>query len=134
MRRGLLLALLAGHAACAGASVIASGKHWSLAIGGIECEVAGARLSIAAGIRYMGPKGLVEAPLARLVDADGKPHPPKSLVWKSGDKALAPWLSRGGVAPLQVEAVGEVQLKFESLADGELKHEFGDIPAVWLSR
>ena len=45
-------------------------------------------------LRYTGSRGLVEAPLARLVDNAGRRFAPHSLVWKSGPRENAQWLAR----------------------------------------
>jgi len=86
-------------------------------------------------IRYLGPKGPVEAPLTRLVDGDGRRYPPKSLVWIGGEKKLAQWLRSGGIANVQSESVGEFQIKFDiGSATSALQLEFGDIRAFALTR
>ncbi len=133
---GLLVPiLLLGHAPGADASAVASGRNWRIAIDRIECEGAGSLILIGTRIRYLGPKGPVEAPLSRLVDGKGRPHAPKSLIWRRGSKPIAEWLSAGGLANIQSEDIGEVQLKFEAGgASGELKLEFGDIRAISLTR
>jgi hypothetical protein len=101
----------------------------------VECEAAGSLLVLGLQIDYRGPRGLVEAPLSQLVDGAGRTHAPKSLVWKSGSKQLAQWLAAGGIANLQAETRGALQLKFELRAtSGELKLEFGDIAAFALTR
>ena len=130
MRAWLFLAVLLPGAASAQAS--ASGVHWRLAIDGLECRDGG--LSLAARIHYAGPKGPVEAPVVRLVDGEARAYPPKSLVWKrGGSKALAQWLSAGGITPLQGEDVGEVALRFDA-PDADLRLEFGDVPAFAVKR
>jgi hypothetical protein len=116
-----------------GIAATASGRNWRLTVDSLECQ--GALLALGAGIRYLGPKGLVEAPVIQMVDAQGRRHPPGSLVWKRGAKPIADWMSGGGIAPLQSEDVGDVQLRFPvPEAGGELKLEFGDITAFALTR
>lgn len=130
--RAILIAALAiwsGEAAAA----TASGRNWRISIDSLECQ--GALLVLGAKIGYLGPKGPVEAPLIRVVDAQGIAHPPRSVVWKHGAKPIADWLSGGGLTNLQSENLGEVQLRFPvPEADGGLKLEFGDIPAFALTR
>ena len=125
MRLGfLVLALFAGTPALAAE---ASGRNWRISIERLECRPL---LSLGMQIRYLGPPGPVEAPLSRLLDAQGKLHPPRSLVWRRGSKPLADWLAAGGIANLQSESVAEVELKFGmGEARGDLALEFGDIPA-----
>jgi len=131
--RALLIAALAicfGEAAAA----TASGRNWRLEIESLECQ--GAALALGTKIRYLGPKGPVESPVIRLVDARGTAHPPRSLVWKqAGSRQIADWLSGGGLTNLQAEEVGEVQIKFEPPdAAGGIRLEFGDIDAFPLTR
>lgn len=125
-------ALLAGHAAAAGA---ATGRHWQISIDRIECEAAASRVVLGAKVRYLGARGLVEAPVSQLVDGGGRAYPPKSLAWRSGSKALAAWLSIGGMRNVLAEEAGELQFRFE-VAEGtqDLKLEFGDIQAFPLTR
>jgi hypothetical protein len=135
MKAWLLAALTLAHACGVDAAAIATGRNWRLAIDSIECEPAPALLTIGVRIGYLGPKGPVEAPLSQLVDANGKPHLPRSLVWQRGSKPLAAWLSAGGLSNLQSQSVAEVQLKFDLRdAQGELQLEFGDIRAFALTR
>jgi hypothetical protein len=130
----IVLLLLLGLAD-AQAAATASSRHWRLSIDAVECEAADSRVTIATRIRYLGPRGPVEAPLARLVDEAGKPYPPKSLVWMRGTRQQAQWLSAGGIANLQSEDVGEVQFKFEVReAKGGLGLEFGDLRPIALGR
>jgi len=119
--------LLACHAADA---ATASGRNWRLIVESIRC--AGGMLEIGARIDYLGPKGPVEAPVNRLVDAEGRTYPPKSLVWKSGDKRLARWLPSGGIANVQAERIGEFQFRFDA-PSRPLRLEFGDIRAFALT-
>jgi hypothetical protein len=130
----LLLAVTAVFSCGADAASTASGRNWRLTIYSLECE--GAVLALGARIRYLGPKGPVESPVIRLLDAKGARHLPRSLVWKQpGSRPIADWLSGGGVTNLQSEDVGEVQLKFEPHeAAGEIRLEFGDIDAFPLTR
>ena len=125
MRLGfLVLALLAGAPAH---TAEASGRNWRISVESFECRPL---LSLGISIRYLGPPGPVEAPLSRLVDGQGKRHPPRSLVWRRGSKALADWLAAGGIAALHPESVAEIELRFEvGDASGDLALEFGDIPA-----
>lgn len=119
------------HAAHCAAAVTASGRHWQITLESLECGPQS--LVIGARLRYLGPKGTVEAPLVRLVDEKGRRHPAKSLAWKHGDKAHAAWLARGGLANLQSEDVGGMLLRFEA-GGGSLGLELGDIPAFALTR
>jgi len=128
--------LVAALVICFGeaAAATASGRNWRISIDSLACE--GAVLALGAKIGYLGPKGPVESPVIRLVDAQGTRHLPRSLVWKqAGSRQIAGWLSGGGLTNLQSEHVGEVQLKFEPPdAAGELRLEFGDIDAFPLTR
>ena len=111
----------------------ASGRHWQLSIDHVACE--GSTLALGSRIRYLGPKGPVEAPLSDLTDGEGKRHAPKSLVWKAGTRQHAAWLSAGGLSNVQSEEIGEFQLNFDlRAAAGDLRLEFGDIPAFALTR
>jgi hypothetical protein len=77
----------------------------------------------------------VEAPVVQLVDGSGKPRVPRSLVWTSGSKLLAELLSAGGLRNIQSAQSGEIQLRFEARdSSGDLKLEFGDVPAFSLTR
>lgn len=136
MVRALLAALALGSAApVAAAAAPASGRHWQLVLENIDCAAPQAQLALGMRIRYAGPKGPVEAPVIRLVDAAGKPLPPKSLVWQRGSRELAQWLSAGGVAMVAAEDVGTFQFRFDLRgAAGELRLEFGDIRAFALTR
>ena len=130
MRALLLLAVLY---AAQGEAAVASGRNWRLSIDSIEC--AAPVITLGAKIRYLGPKGPVEAPLGYLTDGQGKRHAPRSLVWKAGAKPHAEWLSAGGLSNIQSEDIGEFQFKFEVRdAAADLRLEFGDIPAVSLTR
>lgn len=118
--------LLASGAEAAPAAVLASGRHWQIAIEGLECDAS--RLDLRARIRYLGPAVPVEAPVNRLVDAAGKAYPPKSLVWHRGSKEIAQWLPHGGVRIVPARAAAAVQLKYDVQgAEGALRLEFGDI-------
>ena len=129
------LLLAAGIGCHAGASPIASGKHWQLSIDSIACEAAESRITLGTSIRYLGPKGVAEAPVSQLVDGNGKPYPPKTLAWKGGGKDLAAWLSAGGLKNVRQELESAVQLRFELRdAAGALQLEFGDIKAIPLTR
>lgn len=134
MKAWLLAAIAVAHAGGVEAAV-ATGRNWRLTIESIECQSAGSVMSIGARIDYLGPKGPVEAPLSQLLDGKGKAHPPRSLVWRRGSKALAQWLSAGGLSNLQSESVAEVELKFHvGEASGDLQLEFGDIRAFAMTR
>jgi hypothetical protein len=131
--RALALVILC-CAAQAAAAATASGRNWRITVDSVECE-APDTLAIGTRVRYLGPKGPVEAPVVRLVDDQGTRHPPKSLVWKSGAAPLAAWLAAGGLANLQSEEVGEMQLKFALQgASGGLRLEYGDVGALALTR
>jgi hypothetical protein len=135
LRALLLIAGLACHLPVQGASPVASGRHWQLSIDSVACEFAESRITLGARIRYLGPRGVVEAPVSRLVDGNGKRVPPRSLVWKGGGKDLAAWLSAGGLRNVQSELASEVQLRFEPRdVAGGLSFEFGDIGAIVLTR
>lgn len=129
----VVIAALLALAAPACLAAAASGRHWALELDSLECEPP--VLNLGARIRYLGPKGVVEAPVARLVDAKGRAFAPKSLVWKGGPKALAQWLASGGLANVQTEDVGAFQLRFDAQgAAGRVRLEFGDIRAFALTR
>ena len=132
MKRAFGFLLLLACAAECGAAT-ASGRNWRISIDRLECQ--GALLVLGAKIGYLGPKGPVEAPLIRVVDAQGMRHPPSSVVWKQGAKPIADWLSGGGLTNLQSENLGEAQFRFPlPEAARELRLEFGDIPAFALMR
>jgi hypothetical protein len=134
-RRAAALLLLAGVAAESGAAATASGKHWRLSIDSIACDAGASLVTLGTRIDYVGPKGVVEAPVAQLVDGAGRAHPPKSLVWRSGGKALAELLSVGGLKNLQADHASGIELRFELRgADGELLFEFGDLRALAITR
>jgi hypothetical protein len=123
----------------AGAAAVASGRHWRISVDSMQCEpigsVPGSMLTIGMRVNYLGPKGPVEAPVSELVDGEGKQIRPKSLVWKDGAKQLARWLPAGGLANVQTELIGDVQLKFDVRdAVGGLSFAFGDIKAFPLTR
>jgi hypothetical protein len=119
----------------AGAAAVASGRHWRISLDSLQCEPAGSVLVIGVQVSYLGPKGPVEAPVSELIDGEGRQIPPKSLVWKDGVKQLARWLPAGGLANVQTERIGDVQLKFDVRdATGELNFAFGDIKAFPLTR
>lgn len=92
-------------------------------------------LVIGTRVHYLGPKGPVEAPASELADAEGRQLRPKSMVWKDGSTQFAQWLPSGGLANVQSEYIGEVQLKYNVRgATGELKFAFGDIKTFALTR
>ena len=64
MRLGLLVVLCCA-VDCAAAT--ASGRNWRITIDSLSCEAA--LLAIGIRVGYLGPKGAVEAPVSRLVDA-----------------------------------------------------------------
>jgi hypothetical protein len=131
----LLPAAVLCQAADCGASAVASGRHWRVAVNSIECEAAASLITIGARIHYLGSTGPVEAPVSRLIDGKGKPYLPRSLVWKSGSKQLAALLVAGGLKTMQSEDHSEIQLKFEVRdAAGGLQLELGDIKAFALTR
>jgi hypothetical protein len=134
--RALLLALvMLCHAANGAAAAVASGRNWRISIDGVECEAAESLLTLGLRIDYRGPRGPVEAPVSRLLDRDGKPHLPRSLVWTSGSKPLAELLSAGGLRNIQSENSAQIRLKFPLRdASGDLRLEFGDIRAFALTR
>ena len=129
MRLALLLVICCATD-CVAAT--ASGRNWRIDIDSLSCQAS--LVTIEMRIRYLGPKGPVESPVSRVVDRDGKPYLPRSLVWLRGDKQHAEWLARGGLTNVQSEEIGKFQLKFETgAASGELKLEFGDIRAFGLT-
>jgi hypothetical protein len=131
LARFLPLLILCHAAECA--AVNASGRNWQVSIDRIEC--AAAALAVGLRIRYLGPKGPVEAPLSYLTDGKGREHPPRSLVWNAGAKQHAEWLSAGGLRDIQSEDIGEFRLNFDLRdAAGDVRLEFGDIPAFPLTR
>ena len=128
MKAWILAAMTVAHACGADAAAMASGRNWRVAIDSIACEPAASLVTLGMRIDYLGPKGPVEAPLSQLIDANGKRHLPRSLVWRRGSKPLAAWLSAGGLSNLQSESVAEVELKFGVRdAEGDLQLEFGDL-------
>jgi len=137
-RAGIALALLALGLCAevhAGAAAVASGRHWRISVDSLQCDPAGSVLAIGVQVRYLGPKGPVEAPVSELIDGEGRQIAPKSLVWKDGVKQLARWLPAGGLANVQTERIGDVQLKFDVRdAAGGLSFAFGDIKAFPLTR
>jgi len=119
----------------AGAAAVASGRNWRISLDKVQCEDAGSSLVIGTRVHYLGPKGPVEAPVSELIDGEGRQIRPKSMVWKDGSKQLAQWLPSGGLANVQSEYIGEVQLRFDVRgASGELKLSFGDINVFPLTR
>lgn len=134
--RGFLLAaMLICHAADCGAAAVASGRNWRLSVDSLQCEAAGSLLIIGTRVHYFGPKGPVEAPVSELIDGEGRQIRPRSLVWRDGSKELARWLPSGGLANVQSEYIGEVQLNFDVRdATGSLQLAFGDIKAFSLTR
>lgn len=132
MRAWLLAAIAAVQAGGADAAA-ASGRNWRIDIDRLTCEAS--LLTIGMRVRYFGPRGPVEAPVSRVIDAGGMRYLPRSLVWSRGSKAHAEWLSRGGLSNVQSEQIGEFQLKFElGAASGDVKLEFGDVDAIVLTR
>jgi len=127
--------ILVCHAAgCFGAAT-ASGRNWQVAIDSSACDAAASQIAIGARIRYLGPGGVVEAPVSRLVDGSGKAYLPKSLVWKGGNRQFAVLLAAGGLRQLQSADSSEVQFKFDVRdPDGDLQFEFGDVKALPLTR
>ena len=131
----VLPALLVCHAADSSAAAAASGRNWRISVQSIQCEAAGSVLVIGTRVSYLGPRGPVEAPLSELVDSGGGQIRPKSMVWKDGSKQFAQWLPTGGLANVQSEYIGEVQLKFDVAgATGDVKLAFGDIKSFSLTR
>lgn len=130
-RAGAVIALLLVFSPARGAdAAVAAGRHWRIAIDGIECERAAGLLAIGMRIRYLGPAGPVEAPVSQLAGAQGRRHPPKSLVWRDGSRELAQWLPAGGVSLLRPGAEVDVELRFDVRGvAGPLRLEFGDIAA-----
>jgi hypothetical protein len=114
------------------AATLASGRNWRLAIDRVECS---SLLIIDTRIDYLGPGGAVEAPVIRLVDREGRAIVPNSLVWKSGSKLAAQWLSAGGLQNIKPESLGQFELKF-ALPEGShhLNLEFGDIRSFAVTR
>ncbi len=118
----------------AGLSLPAAARNWQLALETPLCDAAGT-MTFGASIRYLGAKAPVESPVVRLVGADGKARLPRGLLWKRGSKTLAALMVTGGVRGLGAGEAAEVQLRF-AVADaaGPLRLEFGDLPAVALTR
>jgi hypothetical protein len=126
MRRLLALLILVAPPAAAG--------NWQLAIDGLACDGAGV-MTLGARIRYLGAKAPVESPVARLVDADGEPRLPRSLVWQGGSKTLAALLAAGGLRGLDAGETAQIQLRFDlGAAAGPIQLEFGDLPSFALAR
>jgi hypothetical protein len=135
MKRCAVALLLFAGFATEGAATTTSGKHWRLSIDRIACDARASLVTLGTRIDYLGPKGVVEAPVAQLVDGAGRAHPPKSLVWRSGGKALAELLSAGGLKNLQADHASGIELRFELRgAEGELQLEFGDLRALAITR
>jgi hypothetical protein len=133
--RFLVVILLACGAADGGAATVAAGRHWQISIDRIECEAATSRLFIGSRIRYLGPRGVVEAPVSQLVEGGGRTHSPRSLAWQGGSKPLAAWLSAGGLREVPANESGEVRFRFEVGENArELTFEFGDLDAIVLTR
>lgn len=128
----VILAVMLLHSVACAAAVTASGRNWRMVIDSLACEP-GPVVVVGARLQYRGPKGPVEAPIARLADDDNKRYPAKSLVWKRGDRALGAWLVGGGLANLQGEEVGEMQFRFPA-PGGTANLEFGDIAPFALIR
>lgn len=127
------LFLLLGIVPLACQAATASGRNWRIAVERLECRAA--QLSLGVRIDYLGPKGVVEAPVPQVVDASGRSYAARSLVWKGGERKLARWLSSGGLANVQTAAIGEFELKFDlGETIGEIRLEFGDIAAFALTR
>jgi len=134
LRGALLAAALACCAIECGAAASASGRHWRLTIDRLGCEGSGSLVTLGARVRYLGPHGLVEAPVARLIDGAGKPFPPRGLIWKSGSKQHAQWLASTGIANVREQDLGEFEFRFDVRgASGSLALEFGDVKAFSLT-
>jgi hypothetical protein len=109
----------------------AAASNWQASVESLGCEASTSRITLGVRIRYTGPKGIVEAPISQLVDAEGKVYAPKSLVWRSGSKPLAAWLAAGGMLNVQAEHAAQVQFRFEvSDSARDLRLEFGDVAAL----
>jgi hypothetical protein len=136
LRAALSAGLTLGAALdCGAAAAVASSRHWQIGIERIECDASASLVALGMRLRYLGPKGPVEAPASELVDGERRRYPPRSLVWKGGEKLLAQWLPAGGVRNVQSEDLGAIELKFDARdASGNLALEFGDIKAVALTR
>ncbi|HEX2648810.1 MAG TPA: hypothetical protein VHN19_02610 [Burkholderiales bacterium] len=138
MRRAataLAFTFLALFPCASGAAATASGRNWQVTPVELRCEGNNAFLLVDLRLRYLGPKGLVEAPLTRLVDGAGRRFLPQSLVWKSGPRENVKWLVAGGVSALSPGEVGEFAFKFDVRGAGSsLSLEFGDIGAFALTR
>ena len=129
------LVLSLAFSAAAAAAPAASGRNWQATLVDLRCESAGAYVIADLRIRYLGPAGLVEAPLTRLVDGAGRRTLPHSLVWKSGPRENAQWLVAGGVSTLRPGDVGEFAFKFDVRGAGsDLSLELGDLGALSLTR
>jgi hypothetical protein len=133
--RALSAILLIGHAATAGAAAVGSGRHWQMAIEGLQCDVADSVVTMDSRIRYLGGAGLVEAPVLRIVGSEGRAVPPRSLVWKDGSKPLAALISAGGIRSIEPGSEGRMQFRFPLRdAAGDLKLEFGDLKPIVLAK
>ena len=133
--RALSVIFLIGHAASAGAAPAGSGRHWQMTIEGLQCDVADSVVTMDSRIRYLGGAGLVEAPVLRIVDGEGRTVPPRSLVWKEGSKPLAALISTGVIRSIEPNTVGRMQFKFP-LRDAarDLRLEFGDLKAIVVAK
>lgn len=133
MRGAALLLFLAWS--CSGHAATIAGRNWDARIDRLACEAERSLLAVGMRIRYQGPAGLAEAPVSQLVDGSGKAYPPKSLVWKGGGKTLAAWLTAGGIKAVKPGDTSEMEMRFEARdVPGAVKLEFGDLPAVALTR
>jgi hypothetical protein len=116
------------------AAAPAAARNWQVAIADPACDAKG-MMSVGLRIRYDGPKVPVESPVVRLTEAGGKPRLPRGLVWRSGSKALAALLAGGSVRGLEAGDAVRVEFRFDTReANGPLLLEFGDLPAVALTR
>jgi hypothetical protein len=133
--RVLTAIFLINHGAPAGAVPVGSGRHWQLTIEGLQCDVADSIVAMVARIRYLGAAGLVEAPVMRVVDSDGRTVLPRSLAWKDGSKRLAALMSAGGIQNVDADSEGRMQFRFP-LRDtaGDLRLEFGDLKSILLAK
>ncbi|MBC7803119.1 MAG: hypothetical protein H7Y16_04505 [Candidatus Parcubacteria bacterium] len=134
MRRALVVIALC-HASGALAAAGASGRNWQFSIDSLACDAAESLVTIGARIRYLGPGGVVEAPVSQLLDGGGRQYLPKSLVWKGGSRQFTAWLAAGSLRQAQSGDSGELQFRFVVREPtGGLQLEFGDVQALALTR
>lgn len=121
----LALAWTTGHARTA------TGRHWQGTVEALACAADPVRVTVDLRLRHAGAAGLAEVPVVQLVDAQGRIHLPRALAWSSGSKALAAWLTAGGVRQVPAGEEARLQWRFDVPDDAAgLRLEVGDAPAL----